>query len=179
MPNFETHILAVADGSWDRFEQDWRNQCQKGDSEFDEYAPTSLRLFKGVVDGTGASLGPLNTSVIAALWDNDTEHYYLAALLNRAGLPGWDGRVLRVREMTVSPLIDCDMAAVAMYPDVIIGILNGVFHLAGTSLGADHIHMNLRSPADKAFFAAFGTAFGASGVATKVETKGSWLYVTL
>lgn len=178
MAKFETHILSVQDGSWDNFKRDWAEQAEKAPFSFDEYVPTSMALMTEIVEGTGASLGPLNMTRVAALWDADTSHYYACSILNRTGIPGWSGRVLRVRELTVSPLIDLGEADVAMYPDVIIGIFNGIVHLSSTALGAEHIHMHLRSPGDQAFFHVFGTDLGASNVFASVQARGTWLYIT-
>lgn len=178
MMKFETHVLSAQDGSWERFKADWHAQCEQAGGSLDEYAPASLALMASIADGTGAGLGPLNVTRIAALWHVETERYYACCIANRTALPGIDGRVLRVRELTVWPMIDFGVAEVAMYPDVIIGVVSGIIHLSSTSLGADHIHLHLRSPEDQAFFRAFGTDLGMSGVFASVQARGTWLYIT-
>ena len=178
MAKFETHILSVTDDSWARFNDDWARQCETAQEAFDDYSPMAMTLMGQIIEGTEPSLGPSNVTRVAALWDDETQHYYACCIANRTQLPGITGRVLRVRELTVSPLIDYEMASVAMYPDVIIGILSGVVHLSSTVLGAEHIHLHLRSPGDQAFFRFFGTDLGASGVFASVQARGTWLYVT-
>jgi hypothetical protein len=178
MANFETHILTTDDGSWERFKADWRRQCEMTDSTLEDYSPTAIELLTSIVEGTAALLGPTNVTRIAALWDTESDAYYAVCMVSRTMLPGVTGRVLRVRELTVSPLIDYGIAEVAMYPDVIIGVLSGIVHLSSTVLGAEHIHMHLRSPGDQAFFRLFGTDLGASGVFASVQTRGTWLYIS-
>lgn len=178
MAKFETHILSQADGTWERFKVDWKAQCDEAGGVFDEYFPASMALLTEIVEGNGAALGPLNVTRVAALWEADSQRYYACCIANRTGIPGWTGRVLRVRELTVSPLVDFGLADIAMYPDVIIGVLSGVVHLSSTTLGAEHIHLHLRSPGDQAFFKVFGTDLGASGVFASVQTRGTWLYAT-
>lgn len=176
---FDIHVLSAADGTWDRFKADWQKQCEEVGEAFDEYAADSLKIVAGVITGELISVGGGSVTRVGALWDSDSERYYACCMLNRVtGLPGIDGPVLRVRHLIVSPLIDYGVGDVEMYPDVLIGILQGVVHLSSTSLNAGNIHLHLRSPEDQSFFRAFGTSLGASGVFASVQTRGAWLYVT-
>lgn len=179
MANFETHILSVSDGSWDRFRSDWQTQCVDVGDTFEDYAPDSLKVVAEIVAGTLLGLdGSGGDTRVGALWDKDTGRYYACCMLNLARLPETTGKTLRIRHLLVSPLLDYGKAPVALYPDVLIGFLVGVVNLSATVMKADHIRFHLRSPADQAFFKAFGTDLEGSGVFASVQTFGTWLYIT-
>lgn len=178
MTDFSMHILSPADGTWGKFTDDWEAQCAEVGDSLGDYALDSLPVLFDIVQGNGASLQGTNTTVVGALWDEDTKHYYASCMLNHAYVPGHSEKVLRVRHIVVSPLLDYGLASVDIYPDVIIGILQGVVQLSSTILMANEIRLHLRSPEDQAFFRVIGTNLGASGVFASVQTHGAWLYIT-
>jgi hypothetical protein len=178
MAKFQIHTLSATDGSWDRFREDWQAQCDEVGDNFDDYAPDSLKVVAEIVAGTLLSVGGGNETRIGALWDEDSNRYYACCMLNLARLPNTEGRTLRIRHLLVSPLLDYGVAPVALYPDVLIGVLTGVLHLSETDMQAEHIRFHLRSPEDQAFFKAFGTDLAGSGVFASVQTFGAWLYIT-
>ncbi len=178
MADFDVHLLATSDGTWDKFRSDWSAQCAAVGESFDEYASDSLGILGEIVTGTLSNLGGVNDTRVGALWDEESDHYYAVWMLNHTMVPGTPGYTLRVRHVLVSPLLDYGVAEVALYPDVIVGILSGVVHLSSTVLGANNIRFHLRSPEDQAFFKTLGTDLGGSGVFASVQTHGAWLYIT-
>lgn len=178
MATFNVHLLALNDGSWDNFREDWIAQCDEVGEVFEDYASDSLSIISGIVTGAVASMGGVNDTRIGALIDEETGRYYACFMLNHTMVPGNPGYTLRVRHILVSPLLDYGVAEVALYPDVIVGILTGIVHLSSTELSAQHIRLHLRSPEDQDFFRALGTSLHGAGVFESVQTHGTWLYIT-
>ena len=177
MPDFDLKILSHEDGSWDAFCDDWKAQCEKVEETFEDYAPEALGVITGIMSNTVALLDGAGKTVVAALWDAETKHYYSACVLHRALLPGAPGYTLRVRQLVVCPLLDFGLSDIEMYPDVIIGVVLGVVHASSTSLVANSIRFHLRSPGDRSFFRAFGTSLNDTKAFASVQTHASWLYI--
>ena len=96
----------------------------------------------------------------------------------RANQKGYNGYVLRVREVTVCPLLDYGELDEKSYVDTLIGILNGAIKLSESDLVADHIKLHLRSPTDAVFFRAFGNTLDSKGVFAATEAHGAWLTIS-
>ena len=177
MTDFDFKILSVDDGSWDAFCEDWKVQCDDVAEEFDDYAPDALGVIQGIMSGDIALLGGSGTTVVGALWDATTKHYYAACVLHRAMLPGAPGFTLRVRQLVVCPLLDFGVSDIEMYPDVVVGVVLGIVNVSSTDLPANSIRFHLRSPEDLSFFRAFGTSLNETKAFASVQTHGSWLYI--
>lgn len=177
MADFDLKILSPDDGTWDAFCDDWKGQCSEVNDTFEDYAPDALGVIGGIMTGDLKTLDGTGTTVVGALWDADTKHYYAACVLHRVMLPGAPGYTLRVRQLVVCPLLDYGLSDIEMYPDVVIGVVLGIVHVSSTNLPANSIRFHLRSPEDLSFFRAFGTSLNETKAFASVQTHGSWLYI--
>jgi len=162
--------LLDSDGTLSEFDADWANQCATvgEDCETFAQAPTSvIRQF--------ARTGSDKEWAIAIKEDG---RFLAAACAIRAMQKPFSGWVLRIREVTVCPLLDYGNLGENCYVDTLIAILNGALKLSESSLQADHIKLHLRSPADAVFFRAFGHTLDSKDVFAATEAHGAWLTIS-
>jgi len=98
---------------------------------------------------------------------------------NSSLLPGYVGKVLRIRHIVLSPRFDfADDMTVEQYSQTLVVVFTGVLGLAYGEMASDHVKFHLKSPADRAFGGAFTEAVKDHKAFTKVEMKGSWIYLS-
>ena len=93
-------------------------------------------------------------------------------------MPGIDGYVLRVRNMTFAPRFDFDDLGVDAYGKALTGLFGGILALSEAVRVSPHIKFHLRSPADRTFFQALTEPLLKIPLFDTVAAKGAWLYVT-
>jgi len=177
MVDFTICSLELDDGTWSAFEADWKAQCAKAGEGYDDYAPNSLDVLRGIVDGRVPPVGPPDRVGVSALRSDEDGCFYAACMLNLVRLPRLTGMTLRVRHVIVSPLIDFGIMDPNLYADVLIGLVGGVIHISESIFEANNIHFHLRSPADIDFFRAFGKALDGADVFRSVQNHGAWLHI--
>lgn len=162
--------LLHSDNTWASLEKDWEQQCSKVDEDFRQFATAARSSI------ARASIEPMKDEWAIGLKRDDT---HLAIAYARATRQkGFDGKVLRIREVCVCPLLDYGELEENEYIATLIGILNGAVNLSETKLVAKHIKIHLRSPADASFFRSFGQTLDSKQVFANVETHGAWLTIT-
>ena len=97
---------------------------------------------------------------------------------NATFLPGYKGKVLRVRHMLLSPHFDFGEYPIEQYVQVLSRMFARTVHLAKSDLPSEHVKFHLRSPADRQFFEATLDAFTDTNLFDAVAIRGSWLYLT-
>lgn len=162
--------LQVADGSLEKFESDWRDQCESLSEDYAGYAQASLSVIRDFAGRSGEK-----EWAIAIVQDGRHMAAACAIRATQKPLPGW---TLRVREVSVCPLLDYGVLVENTYVDTLIGILNGAIKLSESELKAEHIKLHLRSPADAVFFRAFGNTLDTKGVFASTEAHGAWLTIS-
>lgn len=162
--------LRIVDGSWERFQSDWEAQCGQMGDAFCDYATSSLVPIKETAESDAAEEWAI------ALTDGG--RIMAVALAIRTSQKPYVGKVLRIREVTVCPLLDYGLLPESVYIDTLIALLNGSVKLSETGLRAKHIKMHLRSPADAVFFRAIGNTLDSKGVFEATEAHGAWLSFT-
>jgi len=163
--------LTEEDGSWQRLKADWRRQCEAFNEDFDSYG---LATFS-VLDPLAAEGHP-KTDVYGFFVREECQ---MICETNRTMLPGYDGHVLRVRNMTFAPKYDFEDQPLDSYGSALVGLFGGVVGLSDSALApARHIKFHLRSPADRTFFQALCTPLLRIPIFDTAEVKGAWLYVT-
>jgi len=113
--------------------------------------------------------------VVSIFLDN---HHQAVCQVNRALLPGYDGMVLRVRHLVLSPQLDFGDRDIADYGRILQELLQGILALSETDMPAPYIKLHFRSPADRQFFANLRTTLQRHGVFNEIEMRGAWLYIT-
>lgn len=162
--------LQTSQESFAKFEADWSTQCDEIDDCYSSYATAPLSVIR--------SLASEESDKEWAIAIEHEGRFMAAACAIRAAQKGYSGYVLRIREVTVCPLLDYGNLDENAYVDTLIGILNGALKLSESSLEADHIKLHLRSPADAVFFRAFGNTLDSKGVFAATEAHGAWLTVS-
>lgn len=162
--------LEMKDGSWPAFVLDWQSQCEKAGEDFAAYAVGSFDVLSGL-----ATAPEKNAAVYALMKDGQHD---AVCQVNCTSLPGYDGPVLRVRMMLLSPDFDFGIRPIEHYGPTLVHIFMGIYILSEGEMASRHIKFHLRSPADRAFFAAIGESLTGVGTFEKVELSGAWLYVT-
>ena len=161
--------LLASDNSWQSLCEDWTSQCNEIGDCFETYAPSSFEVIKRHADTESQWEWALGVQV---------ENRFMAiAYAHRTMQKPFEGHVLRIREVTVSPFLDYGKATELEYSNTLIALLNGAVKLSETSLRAKHIKMHLRSPADSVFFRAFGNTLDSKGVFASTEAHGAWLTI--
>jgi hypothetical protein len=162
--------LSEGDGSWPSVLNTWKAQCEGYGQDFDEFAPATF----GVL-GPLAVEGHAKAEVYGFFVG---EECWVVCEVNHTMLPGYDGYVLRVRNMTFAPRFDFEDLGVDSYGKALTGLFGGVFALSHAVRKAPHIKFHLRSPADRSFFQALTEPLLKIPSFDSVEVKGAWLYVT-
>ncbi|UJQ95740.1 hypothetical protein [Mariluticola halotolerans] len=158
--------------SYDLLKKDWKKQCDDLDEDFETYSQIPFAVFDEIIakdkEGTG----------LFALVEGD--RYHAVCMLNHTYLPGYDGPVLRVRHILLSPQYDLGDTTIADYSRVLVSILSNVIiiSISHEKLKANHIKFHTRSPADMQFFAAVGQTLDGSDLFASVQHRGAWLYIT-
>ena len=162
--------IQECDGTLQQLEENWAEQCAEIDEDFDGFAPSAMAPIR--------SFARNDSDKERAVAIADGDRFMAAACAIRTMQKGFAGWVLRIREVTVCPLLDYGKFDENTYVDTLIAILNGALKLSESELRADHIKLHLRSPADAVFFRAFGNTLDSRGVFAATEAHGAWLTIS-
>lgn len=162
--------LCASDGTLAEFDADWQTQCDEVEEDHASYGTATMPMIRSFAQSEGDKEW--------AIAIKGRGHFLAAACAIRTTQKGFSGWVLRIREVTVCPLLDYGNLENQAYIDTLITILNGALNLSETHLMADHIKLHLRSPTDAVFFKAFGNTLDSKGIFAATEAHGSWLTIS-
>lgn len=162
--------LREKDGTLGQFEDDWSAQCEEIGEDLGTFAEATIAPIRAFADA--------ESDKEWAIAIKDGNRFMAVACAIRTMQKPHVGWVLRVREVTVCPLLDYGNLDENSYVDTLIAILNGALKLSESDLKADHIKLHLRSPADAVFFRAFGNTLDSKGVFAATEAHGAWLTIS-
>lgn len=162
--------LSVQDGSWQAVLDAWKKQCDGYGQDFDEFAVATIGVLAPLAD-----VGHPKAEVYGFHVGDDC---WVICEANHTMLPGYDGYVLRVRNMTFAPRFDFEDLGVDAYGKALTGLFGGILALSHAVRKAPHIKFHLRSPADRTFFQALTEPLLQIPLFDTAEVKGAWLYVT-
>jgi hypothetical protein len=163
--------VSIENGLWPELLRQWEDECSSYEEDFSDYATASIPTLRPLAESA-----QVKKAGVYALCD---ESYYMALCqLNVAFLPGYDGKVLRVRHIVHSPRYDFDNdVAIEQYGDLLSRLFVGVFDASDGEMAAPYVKFHFKSPAERAFFAALQTALHGHSAFASVEMRGSWLYI--
>lgn len=163
--------VRAGDGSWNQLCDVWRSECEEFGEDFDQYANASMPVLRDLAAEENANAG------VFALQSEDGD-YHAMCQANSTYLPGYDGKVLRVRHLLMSPYYDFGDFTIEEYSMILGRMFARTVLLSVKDLPSRHIKFHLRSPADRQFFATIGNGLGQTDLFSDVAMKGSWLYLT-
>lgn len=164
--------LLDADGTWEKFYDQWKKQCEIYDEDIDEFAIGTFSVVREFIKDKIHETG-----VFAVERNDECVAIYKA---NRALIPGYTTPVLRIRHLVVSPDFDFGDKPIDDYALALTSALIGAVRLSSEDpeFEANHLKFHLSSPADRQFFAALGKGLNQMGAYQTVHSTGSWLYIT-
>ncbi len=158
-------------GTWIKFIDDWKAQCELFDEDFSSYELEPIGVVRDLAEGP-------NREDAAAYALHDGKIFTAMCQVNCTLLPGYVGKVLRVRMLYLSPHYEYGEYSVDDYSKLIIDVFNHIIWLSNSDMPSAHIKFHLRSPADRQFFATLGGALDAANIFRSVGVRGAWLYIT-
>ncbi|MBA4763495.1 hypothetical protein [Sphingomonas sp.] len=170
----EHHLIKVltSDGSWERLAEQWGRQCADYGEDFDGYALDAIPVLRDLAVDDRSDAG-----VFGLLREDGT--FDAVCQANSTHLPGYTGKVLRVRHLLLSPYFDFGEYPIEDYVKVLARMFARTVGLAKSDLRSEHVKFHLRSPADRQFFEATIEVFENATEFDGVAIRGSWLYLTL
>lgn len=166
--------LTKANGKWRSLCESWEKQYQAFGEDFESYAASPFPAVEGLAESDLTGGRPAGIFGLR----NEEGGYEAFCQLNATPLPGYTGRVLRARMITISPEHDFGEKTVQEYASVMGDLFFGVFDVSDNLMASDHIKFHLPSPADVRFFSVLGSIAAKNGMFASIETRGAWLYIT-
>ena len=164
--------VSQADGNWHGLCRQWEDECDGFEQDFAEFASASFPVLDELACGTQLA----NAGVFAT---HDDGGYLAACQANVCFLPGYDGKVLRVRHIIVSPQheFSADME-IETYLKTLGRVFVGAIGLSVDGMPAQHVKFHLRSPAERHFGHIFTEALEGHKAFSDVAMRGSWIYLS-
>lgn len=165
--------LAHHDGSWSRLQQNWATQCREHGEDFESYMPVTLpTLAEQIVTCDGE-----RWNGVFQFLEADQEPQAIA-FFNAAFIPGFSGRVLRIRHLLLAPKYDLGEYSEAEYAQLLTDIFESAILASDDLLPCEHVKFHFRSPADVALFRAFAQHLDQDSRFADVKMVGAWLFVS-
>lgn len=171
MTEFVLVQVREADGSWAELKDRWQGECEQFGEDFEQYAITAWPVLDELANADKADAG-----VFALKCDEGKFHAVCQA--NSTHLPGYTGKVLRIRHLLMAPYYDFGDYSIEEYSAVLAKMFARTIVLSIDRLPSRHIKFHLRSPSDRTIFSIVGERLDGSDIFSSVEVKGAWLYMT-
>ena len=165
--------LNKADGSWETLDNQWKREFEAYEDDYSSYAQASLGTLRDQCDNGDAS----GDTGVFALIDCE-KRIHAASFLNNTLLKGFDGKVLRVRHLILSPYYDFEELQLEDYGSILADYFVSLIECSDSVMKSQHIKIHYRSPYDRTFFASFGMTMRSAGRFQTVASKGMWLHLT-
>lgn len=164
--------LLGSDGTWDRFEANWRAQCENFSEDFEQFSPSSLEVLRA------EALSPTKDTGIYALL-SEGGNFDAVVMGNSVYIPGYQEKVLRIRHLLLSPFFDFGDYGIETYSKVLSRMVARTISLAMGDMPSPHIKFHLRSPGDREFFAVAAEVFQNLDDFYDVAIRGAWLHMSI
>jgi len=165
-------LSRLSQNEWRELVLQWEDECARHGENFDEFAVASLPVLEEL-----ACSAPRRDAAVFGLSTGGLINVVCQA--NACFLPGYTGKVLRIRHIVLSPKFDfSDELELSDYEEALVGVFQGALGLAYGEMPSDHVKFHLKSPAERAFGAAFTEALKSVRHFSNVAIKGSWIYLS-
>ncbi|QPM89398.1 hypothetical protein [Pseudooceanicola algae] len=163
---------STSDPTWSELMTAWEQECSDYEENLADYASASLPILDELARGTPT----LNAATYVLKVAGAPKAAFQA---NRTFLPGYTGKVLRIRHIVTSPKFDFDNTIdYDEYIDVMVGVFSAALDLAYGELASDHIKFHLKSPVERTFGHNFTDALRGDGAFKIADIRGSWIYLS-
>lgn len=161
------------DGSWQALQDEWAKQCHDFDEDFSSYMPSTIPMLAEQIDVCSSD----KWSGVFAKLNAQGEHQAIC-FANAAFIPKFSGRVLRIRNLILSPRFDFGSFSEEDYALLLTDIFQDILALSDSELKCPHVKFHFRSPADLALFQRFAAEMSKFGQFSEIKMVGSWLFVS-
>ena len=160
------------DGSWAELIKQWEKQCEGYGESLDDFAVASLPVIEDLARGA-------QQRYAGAYAYSEGGEYKAACQVNSTFLPKYEGKVLRVRHIVLSPDFDfSDTPTVEDYTNVLVGVFVGAISLTMEEMPSAHVKFHLRSPIERELGQHFTNAISGNAAFKDVAMQGSWIYLS-
>lgn len=157
---------------WHEMEAHWASECDKYEENFEDYAVASLPVLRELAMET-----PRKGAGVFGLPSGDS--FDVLCQANSTFLPGFKGKVLRIRHIVLSPKFDfSDEVDLDDYANALAALFAGAVGLADSEMPSDHVKFHLKSPVERTFGEHFKDAVHQQNAFEKVSMRGSWIYLS-
>lgn len=157
---------------WQDLVSEWELQSNRYGEPFEEHASASLPVLEDL------AMGPKRADAAVFGYKPDEETVTIAQM-NSTFLPGYQGKVLRVRHIVFAPKFDLDdRLTIDDYIDALVGIFGGAILTSTHEMPSDHVKFHLNSPAERQFAEKFKEMLSQSEAFNDVSIRGAWIYLS-
>lgn len=164
--------LSHDDGTWQEIQDSWSKQCHEEGEDFESYMPVTFPFLGDQID----VLKGHSDSGIYGLKDEGDEPCAIM-FVNGANIPGFTGKVLRIRNLIVAPKYDFGDYNEEEYAKLLASVFSGILDLAENQIVCENIKFHSRTAAEAQFFKRFGDELEKSKVFSQISFKGAWLII--
>ncbi len=171
---YEFIPVSIPNGEWQKLIEDWSRQLEPYYENIDDYMTASLPVLEDLAKEPKRS-----DRGVFGLKNNDG--YDAICKINVTYLPGYTGKVMRVRHITYAPCIDfwdpeTEGELLEYYGTILVKMFIGALRLREQAMPADHLKVHYRSPAERMFFDKIAHAFHEVPTGIAVKQWGAWVY---
>lgn len=161
---------------WNHVKSCWREQCDNYGEEFDFYAKASMSVLDEL------ALTPSKSAKVYVLYrdsgsqDSEPNREPLAIFqANVTPLPGFEGKVLRIRHIVMSPEYDYGNIETEEYKEILSETFSHATALGTGELEAKHVKFHFRTPSDLYFFREMRPSLEREDKIKDVKAYGAWI----
>lgn len=169
--DYKLESCSADNNVWNHVKSCWRNQCEDLDEDFDFYAQSSMSVLDSL------ALSPSKNAKVFVLYReaNEKKEPLVIFQANSTHLPGFDGRVLRVRHMVMSPNYDYGDVNKEEYKEILVETFARATALAVSELESKHVKFHFRTPSDLYFFREMRPSLEQEEEIKDVKAYGAWI----
>lgn len=166
-------MLKRVDGpEWAKIMLEWEEEADNFGENFGDHAPATLPLLEDLAHQPNYKQ--------SAVFAFDHQNKTIAVLqANHTFLPGFKGKVLRIRHLIFSPGLELDdKFTIEDYKQFLADILLAVIDLTQNEMPTDDIKFHMRSRAEIVFTQFFAQKVKERGIFDVVNTHGAWIHLS-
>lgn len=169
--SYKLESCSADNNVWNHVKSCWREQCDEHEEEFDLYARASM----SVLDELALSPSKSAKVYVLSKESNGKEEPLVIFQANSTFLPGFDGKVLRIRHMILSPKYDYGDIEAAGYKAILVETFAQATALGKGELASRHVKFHFKTPSDLYFFREMRPSLEKESEFKDVKAYGAWI----